>query len=118
MGSDFGLIHTLSIPTKGLELEEALDLVDAPVEHVGQRHARVRRLDSSQLQHALVDDVAEPDLARGRLAERLSQGIRSKLTLVSAPPGFGKSTLVGGWAARVESAWYTVTAEDAGKSEA
>ena len=36
---------------------------------------------------------------RPRLSERLSRGVESKLTLVSAPAGFGKSTLVADWLA-------------------
>jgi len=34
---------------------------------------------------------------RSRLIERLEQGIRGRLTLVSAPAGFGKTTLLGQW---------------------
>lgn len=36
---------------------------------------------------------------RARLMERLNNGLRGRLTLVSAPAGFGKSTLVSEWAA-------------------
>ena len=36
---------------------------------------------------------------RPRLIERLNQGTERKLTLVSAPPGFGKSTLLAEWLA-------------------
>ena len=36
---------------------------------------------------------------RPRLSERLDRGIASKLTLVSAPAGFGKSTLLAEWLA-------------------
>lgn len=36
-------------------------------------------------------------VVRPRLLERLSRGAESKLTLVSAPAGFGKSTLVAEW---------------------
>ncbi len=36
-------------------------------------------------------------IPRPHLAERLSEGLARKLTLVSAPAGFGKSTLVTGW---------------------
>jgi LuxR family transcriptional regulator, maltose regulon positive regulatory protein len=36
---------------------------------------------------------------RPRLIERLNEGLRSKLTLVSAPAGFGKTTLLSAWAA-------------------
>ena len=38
-------------------------------------------------------------VARPRLIERLDEGLHRKLTLVSAPAGFGKTTLLGGWAA-------------------
>src|SRR5512135_503500 len=34
---------------------------------------------------------------RPRLLERLDEGLQRKLTLVSAPAGFGKTTLVGEW---------------------
>jgi LuxR family maltose regulon positive regulatory protein len=55
-------------------------------------------------------------VARPRLVHRLSRGVESKLTLVSAPPGFGKSTLVGDWVATrpsgVAAAWLSLDAED------
>ena len=35
---------------------------------------------------------------RPRLDKRLSEGLARKLTLVSAPAGFGKTTLIAGWA--------------------
>ncbi len=38
-------------------------------------------------------------VARPRLSERLDRGTESKLTLVSAPPGFGKTTLLAEWLA-------------------
>jgi LuxR family maltose regulon positive regulatory protein len=38
-------------------------------------------------------------VARPRLIERLNRGAESKLTLISAPAGFGKSTLVAEWLA-------------------
>ena len=38
-------------------------------------------------------------MARPRLNERLSRGVESKLTLVSAPAGFGKTTLLAEWLA-------------------
>src|ERR1700750_2555545 len=36
-------------------------------------------------------------VARPRLSERLSRGAESALTLVSAPAGFGKTTLLAEW---------------------
>ncbi|MGA9349650.1 MAG: hypothetical protein WBW48_12725 [Anaerolineae bacterium] len=42
---------------------------------------------------------ARPDLvSRPRLIERLNAGLHRKLTLVSAPAGFGKTTLLSEWA--------------------
>ena len=38
-------------------------------------------------------------MARPRLSERLTAGVESKLTLVSAPAGFGKTTLLAEWLA-------------------
>ena len=38
-------------------------------------------------------------VSRPRLIERLDQGTERKLTLVSAPPGFGKTTLLAEWLA-------------------
>ncbi len=37
-------------------------------------------------------------ISRPRLIKRLDSGVKSKFTLVSAPAGFGKSTLVSSWA--------------------
>jgi len=42
---------------------------------------------------------ARPDLvSRPRLVKRLNEGMTRKLTLVSAPAGFGKTTLLSEWA--------------------
>ena len=56
-------------------------------------------------------------VARPRLSERLSRGVESKLTLVSAPAGFGKSTLVADWlasapAAQRSAAWLSLDPAD------
>ncbi len=45
---------------------------------------------------------ARPDLvARPRLFERLTAGLSDKLTLIAAPAGFGKTTLVSAWIAEM-----------------
>ncbi len=51
---------------------------------------------------------------RPRLIERLNEGLRRKLTLVSAPAGFGKTTLVSEWVARCErpTAWLSLDEGD------
>src|SRR5438105_675409 len=46
---------------------------------------------------------------RPRLSERLNRGAESKLTLVSAPAGFGKTTLLADWLAAVAVDGRTVT---------
>ena len=53
-------------------------------------------------------------VARPRLIERLSEGLDRKLTLISAPAGFGKTTLVGEWVAgcRKPAAWLSLDEGD------
>jgi LuxR family maltose regulon positive regulatory protein len=55
---------------------------------------------------------------RSRLSERLSQALEAKLTLVSAPPGFGKTTLVAQWLveAHVQSSWLSLDRGDNNQS--
>ncbi len=51
---------------------------------------------------------------RPRLLERLNEGLRSKLTLISAPAGFGKTMLVSDWVARLARpvAWLSLDEGD------
>ena len=51
---------------------------------------------------------------RPRLTERLNEGLHRKLTLISAPAGSGKTTLVGEWVADVErpAAWLSLDEGD------
>ncbi len=56
-------------------------------------------------------------VARPRLSERLSRGAESALTLVSAPAGFGKTTLLGEWLAAAPAdgrsvAWLSLDQRD------
>jgi LuxR family maltose regulon positive regulatory protein len=53
-------------------------------------------------------------VARPRLMEQLEQGSQVKLTLVSAPAGYGKSTLASEWArqTRLPVAWLTLDPGD------
>jgi LuxR family maltose regulon positive regulatory protein len=58
-----------------------------------------------------------PDLlSRPRLVRRLEEGLRPghRLTLISAPAGYGKTTLLGEWAAHLDQAvaWVSLDAED------
>src|SRR4028118_1742679 len=51
---------------------------------------------------------------RPRLVERLNEGLRRRLTLVSAPAGFGQTTLLGEGAAGCEgpTAWLSLDEGD------
>lgn len=51
---------------------------------------------------------------RPRLVEKLNQGLPGKLTLVSAPAGFGKTTLVSAWLSGCDmpAAWLSLDDED------
>jgi ATP/maltotriose-dependent transcriptional regulator MalT/DNA-binding SARP family transcriptional activator len=52
-------------------------------------------------------------LDRPELRRRLDEVGSRRLTTVVAGAGFGKSTLLAAWAARVRSAWYSLQPEDA-----
>ena len=47
---------------------------------------------------------------RPRLIERLNEGLHRKLTLISAPAGFGKTTVVSEWVAECDrpTAWLSL----------
>ncbi len=53
-------------------------------------------------------------VSRERLLEVLNGGMHRKLTLISAPAGYGKTTLLSEWAAECKwrLAWVTLAAED------
>lgn len=53
-------------------------------------------------------------VSRPRLVERLNAGVHRKLTLISAPAGFGKTTLISEWADRcdVSLAWVSLDRAD------
>ena len=55
-----------------------------------------------------------PLVPRSHLVERLQQGVEGVLTLVSAPAGFGKTTLLAQWLAETRRpvAWLSLEPED------
>jgi LuxR family maltose regulon positive regulatory protein len=72
----------------------------------------------SLLQTKLYIPPTRPGLvSRPRLIERLNAGLHQKLTLISAPAGFGKTTLLSEWATRgaepeLGVAWLSLDAGD------
>jgi LuxR family transcriptional regulator, maltose regulon positive regulatory protein len=60
--------------------------------------ARALPLGDTLLTTKLFVPSVRPDLVvRRRLTARMDEGVRGRLTLVSAPAGFGKTTLLGEW---------------------
>jgi LuxR family maltose regulon positive regulatory protein len=59
-------------------------------------------------------DPAASLVPRPHLLERLNAGLPGKLTLLCAPAGFGKTTLVGDWLAHVHrpAAWLSLDEDD------
>ena len=58
---------------------------------------------------------ARPGLIpRSRLLDRLNSGLQRKLTIVSAPAGFGKTSLLGEWAhtSKQNVAWVSLDEQD------
>lgn len=53
-------------------------------------------------------------MERGSLLEQLNEGLKGKLTLISAPAGFGKTSLVTMWRNQsdIPLAWFSLDAED------
>ncbi|MBN1428934.1 MAG: hypothetical protein JXB07_11160 [Anaerolineae bacterium] len=74
-------------------------------------------MDSSLLSTKLYIPSPRPNLvARPRLVEQIETGVRQnhRLTLISAPPGFGKTTLIGEWidSSRQPVAWLSMDEAD------
>jgi LuxR family maltose regulon positive regulatory protein len=72
-------------------------------------------MSSSLLQTKLYIPLVRSDLVpRPRLIERLNEGLQHKLTLISAPAGFGKTTLVCAWLRQIDLpvAWLSLDESD------
>ena len=93
-------------------MSRALALVDSSHEPRKFERASVT---GALLETKLYVPRARVDLvARPRLVETLRQGVGQKLTIVIAPAGFGKTTLLGGWLGdrHDASAWVSLDAND------
>jgi LuxR family maltose regulon positive regulatory protein len=72
-------------------------------------------METPLLQTKLYIPPTRPELVpRPRLIERLNVGLNRKLTLVSAPAGYGKTTLLSEWVAQIRDqiAWLSLDKED------
>ena len=62
-------------------------------------------------------------VSRPRLLERLDAGAHAKLILISAPPGYGKTTLITQWIQQIQSnktaqiCWYSLDGDDNGTQQ-
>ena len=56
--------------------------------------------------------AAAPLVARPRLLHVLSAGLSRRLTLVSAPAGYGKTTLVNQWLDTVDLPWAWIALDE------
>lgn len=61
-----------------------------------------------------IPSINDGQVSRPRLIERLNHGLKSKLTLISAPAGYGKTTLLSTWATScgLPVAWLTLDSGD------
>lgn len=53
-------------------------------------------------------------ISRPHLYQRLDKGLHSKLTLITSPPGYGKSTLLSEWTStrNIQVAWVSFDEND------
>jgi hypothetical protein len=86
-------------------------------EHVRERAHRGVCGDQLLLTKLSVPSASPSLVPRPRLRERLEEGLERKLTLVSAPAGFGKSTLLSSWIGELSHdgrpiAWISMDSSD------
>jgi ATP/maltotriose-dependent transcriptional regulator MalT/DNA-binding SARP family transcriptional activator len=74
----------------------------------GRARARIAR---ERGKHGLTG-AGQPILARPRLFRHLDESLARRLTVVVADAGYGKSVLLGTWAAMVPCVWYAVGPDD------
>ena len=74
--------------------------------------ARIARLHHNDKLH--IPRSRSPLVVRTRLFDKLSEGLDKRLTLIHAPAGYGKTTLLSEWSARLEVpvAWVSLDQGD------
>src|SRR5512143_133662 len=80
----------------------------------GTRHVSAAATDSLLRTKLFVPSVRSRQVDRPRLIEKLNGGLDKALILVSAPAGYGKTTLVSSWLHEVgiSSAWLSLDEQD------
>ncbi|HKJ68903.1 MAG TPA: AAA family ATPase, partial [bacterium] len=61
-----------------------------------------------------IPPVRQDVVSRSRLVERLDKGLDTRLTLISAPAGFGKTTVLSEWIhqKQIRVGWYSIDPSD------
>src|SRR4051794_31890803 len=123
-------VHRAPYPDTLDRIADALELSDTErreLEESSERH-RSRHFDTKDARSIgdaiplLSTKLARPALRprvvpRPRLIDRLQQGVGGKLVLISAPAGFGKTTLLSAWSAHLPGsemplAWVSIDEGD------
>lgn len=85
-------------------------MVEAVAAAAGLRGAKAaRRTSAAKLRPPVLSGAY---LRREALWRLLEEGRERRLTVVTAGPGYGKSSLLAAWAGETGSAWYTLTETD------
>ena len=73
-------------------------------------------MELNYLQSKIQNPRIQPDLvARPHLIEVIEKGLWRKLTILCAPPGFGKSTLIAEWSLKGKASYLLVSGGCAGQ---
>ncbi|MEQ1761814.1 MAG: hypothetical protein ABL984_01580, partial [Pyrinomonadaceae bacterium] len=106
-------------PLVGYYQTESLTSVAEPVEafvEIGTEQTRVNNFAKGQrlTTKLYLPPPRQTLVERDWLLEQLNEGLKGKLTLISAPAGFGKTSLVTMWRKQsdIPLAWFSLDAED------
>ncbi len=111
-------IEVYAISNVGLIVPKSEDIkgnTDTDIASVPEKQEQPKSISEPILATKLYIPPPRPKVVlRPRLIERLNEGLDRKLTLISAPAGFGKTTLVSEWVAGSErpAAWLSMDEGD------